>query len=62
DKEMPLLECGLYNLTQDSLSVLIHLDQDRTLSRQLIRLEPPAEEAPEEEPPAEEPSEEQATP
>lgn len=39
DKETPLVECGLYNLTQETLTVLIHFDKDRTEERTLIRLE-----------------------
>lgn len=36
-------ECGLYNLTQDALTVLVHLGKDRNETRKLIRLEEPEE-------------------
>jgi hypothetical protein len=43
DKDTPLVECGLYNLTQEALTILVHFDKDRTEQRTLIRLEEPAD-------------------
>lgn len=31
-------ECGLWNLTQDSLTLLLHIDKDKTEERTLVRL------------------------
>lgn len=39
--DWPVVECGLWNLTQDSLQVLIHFDKDRAEPRTLVRLSPP---------------------
>jgi hypothetical protein len=36
-----VIECGLWNLTQDSLSVLVHFDAKRTEQRTLVRMEAP---------------------
>jgi hypothetical protein len=36
-----IVECGLWNLTQDSLPVLVHFDVNRTEQRTLVRLEAP---------------------
>ena len=33
-----VLECGLWNLTQDSVPLLIHFDEERTEQKTLIRL------------------------
>lgn len=38
-------ECGLYNLTQDALTILVHLGKDQTETRKLIRLEQPEDNA-----------------
>jgi hypothetical protein len=38
DNEDVVLECGLWNLTQDSVPLLIHLDGESTELRTLIRL------------------------
>ncbi len=40
-----LAECGLWNLTQDTLSVLIHKGKDESLTRTLIRLTDPDKES-----------------
>ena len=42
-KEKPIAECGLYNLTQNALTILVHFDKDRVEERKLIRLEQPAD-------------------
>jgi hypothetical protein len=44
NKEFPVAECGLYNLTQSALNILVHLDEGQTEQRSLIRLEEPEEE------------------
>jgi hypothetical protein len=36
-------ECGLWNLTQDTVPMLVHLDKDRTEQRTLVRLTEPEE-------------------
>ncbi len=36
-----IVECGLWNLTQDSLTVLVHFDKNRTEQRTLVRMEAP---------------------
>ncbi|MCR4413142.1 MAG: hypothetical protein NUV77_12040 [Thermoguttaceae bacterium] len=36
-----VIECGLWNLTQDSLPVLVHFDAKRTEQRTLVRMEAP---------------------
>ncbi|MFT5525818.1 MAG: hypothetical protein ACI9G1_002300 [Pirellulaceae bacterium] len=41
NKEFPVAECGLYNLTQSALTLLVHFDAERTEQRSLIRLEEP---------------------
>lgn len=40
------IECGLWNLTQESLPILVHEGKDKTLTRTLIRLSDPKDEAP----------------
>jgi hypothetical protein len=41
DAQAPVVECGLWNLTQDTLDVLVHLDKDRVETRALVRLQEP---------------------
>ena len=41
--DQTVLECGLWNLTQDSVPLLIHFDEDHTEQRTLIRLTQPEE-------------------
>ena len=41
DGQAPVVECGLWNLTQDTLDVLVHLDKDRVETRALVRLQQP---------------------
>ena len=36
--DQTVLECGLWNLTQDSVPLLIHFDEERTEQKTLIRL------------------------
>ena len=36
-----IIECGLWNLTQDALTVLIHIDENTTEERVFIRLSDP---------------------
>jgi hypothetical protein len=43
DKELPIAECGLYNLTQNAVTLLVHFDAERSEQRSLIRLEQPEE-------------------
>jgi hypothetical protein len=43
DDDDLILECGLWNLTQESLPLLIHLDENETEMRTLIRLAEPEE-------------------
>lgn len=40
-----VLETGLYNLTNDEVPALIHLDKDRQVSRVLVRLKQPEDQA-----------------
>lgn len=42
------VECGLWNLTQESLPILVHEGKDKTLTRTLIRLNDPDQQAPKE--------------
>jgi len=42
-KPAPVVEAGLWNLTQDSLKVLVHFEKDRAEERTLIRLQQPEE-------------------
>lgn len=39
-----IAECGLWNLTQDTLTVLLHIDESTTGERTLVRLSDPEEE------------------
>ncbi len=39
DAQTPVAECGLWNLTQDTLDLLVHLDKDRVETRALVRLQ-----------------------
>jgi len=39
-KEWPVCESGLYNLTQEQSSMLVHLDKDRTQQYLLVRVPP----------------------
>ncbi len=41
DSETPVAECGLWNLTQDTLNLLVHADKDRCETRGLVRLKEP---------------------
>lgn len=43
DKELPIAECGLYNLTQNAVTLLVHFDAERSEQRSLIRLDQPDE-------------------
>jgi len=43
DDDRMVIECGLWNLTQDSVPILIHRDEDDTQNGTLIRLVPPEE-------------------
>jgi hypothetical protein len=43
NKEKPIAECGLYNLTQNALTILVHFDKDQVEERTLIRLEQPTD-------------------
>ncbi len=45
DAETPVVECGLWNLTQESLNVLVHFGQERVETRGLLRLDEPQDEA-----------------
>ena len=45
EKETPIAECGLFNLTQNGLTILVHFDKDRVEQRTMIRLEQPEEDA-----------------
>ena len=40
---MPLVETGLYNLTNDEASVLVHFGKDQTESLVFVRLKQPDE-------------------
>ena len=39
-----IVECGLWNLTQDTLTVLLHVDEHTTEERTFVRLSDPEEE------------------
>ena len=39
-----IVECGLWNLTQDTLTVLLHIDEHTTEERTFVRLSDPDEE------------------
>ena len=39
-----IVECGLWNLTQDTLTVLLHIDEETTAERTFVRLSDPEEE------------------
>jgi hypothetical protein len=39
-----IVECGLWNLTQDTLAVLVHVDEQTTEERTLVRLSDPDQE------------------
>ena len=39
-----IAECGLWNLTQDALTVLLHVDADTTEERTFVRLSDPGQE------------------
>jgi len=39
-----IVECGLWNLTQDTLTVLLHVDEETTEERTFVRLSDPDEE------------------
>lgn len=39
DDDELVLECGLWNLTQDTVPLLIHVDKNRTEERTLVRLQ-----------------------
>jgi len=39
-----IVECGLWNLTQDTLPVLLHVDEEKTEERTFVRLTDPEEE------------------
>jgi hypothetical protein len=41
DKAFPVYEAGLYNLTQDQTTMLVHLDKDKTEQYRLFRIEQP---------------------
>jgi hypothetical protein len=43
NKDFPVVECGLYNLTQNALTMLVHQSEGKTEQRSLIRLEEPAD-------------------
>ncbi|MCE9546904.1 MAG: mu-protocadherin- cell-suface protein, partial [Planctomycetia bacterium] len=43
DKPETVAETGIYNLTKDETSVLVHYGQDKTEEYMLVRLPPPAE-------------------
>lgn len=48
DKKNTVLETGIYNLTQDETSVLVHFGKERTQTWLMVRLEEPeSEQAPE---------------
>lgn len=38
DEEQTVIECGLWNLTQDTVPVLVHYDEDDTDQQTLVRL------------------------
>jgi hypothetical protein len=40
DKKYPVYEAGLYNLTQDQTTMLVHFDKDRTEQYRLFRIPP----------------------
>ena len=44
DGREEIVECGLWNLTQDTLSVLVHVDETTTEERTLVRLSDSEEE------------------
>jgi hypothetical protein len=41
DKPFPVYEAGLYNLTQDQTTMLVHFDKDKTDQYRLFRIEQP---------------------
>jgi hypothetical protein len=41
DKKFPVYEAGLYNLTQDQTTMLVHFDKDQTEQYRLFRVEQP---------------------
>jgi len=50
ESETVIAETGLYNLTQDEASVLVHFGKEKTENYLLVRLEEPEEDASEEDP------------
>jgi hypothetical protein len=43
DKKYPVYEAGLYNLTQEQTTMLVHQDKDQTAQYRLFRIEQPKE-------------------
>ena len=47
DKQWPVMETGIYNLTESETSILVHFSEDQTQQWLLVRLDDPNGEAPE---------------
>jgi hypothetical protein len=45
DRKTPVYETGLYNLTQDQTTLLVHFDKDRTEQYKLFRIEQTSDQA-----------------
>ena len=43
DKKYPVYEAGLFNLTQEQTTMLVHQDKDNTVQYRLFRIEQPKE-------------------